>query len=79
MLGKTSWCSIDVSWNNRQIVLFYKKFHFCHLLPVYMYAKYVTIDLMHWRHRAAMLGVKAIALYALVIYDWHISDNCFHE
>ena len=24
------------------------------------------IDLMHWRHRAAMLGVKAIALYALL-------------
>ena len=25
-----------------------------------------------------MLGVKAIALYALVICDWHISDNCFY-
>ena len=25
-----------------------------------------SIDLMHWRHRAAMLGVKAIALYALL-------------
>ena len=24
------------------------------------------IDLMHWRHHAAMLGVKAFALYALV-------------
>ena len=23
-----------------------------------------------------MLGVQAIALYALVICDWHISDNC---
>ena len=28
-----------------------------------------TIDLMHWPHHAAMLGVKAIALYALVICD----------
>ena len=30
---------------------------------------------MHWRHYAAMLGVQAIALYTLVICDWHISDN----
>ena len=36
------------------------------------------IDLMHWRHHAAMLGVWAIALYALVICDWHISDNCIY-
>ena len=34
------------------------------------------IDLMHRRHHAAMLGVQPIALYALVICDWHISDNC---
>ena len=27
------------------------------------------IDLMHRRHHAAMLGVKAIALYAIVISD----------
>ena len=33
MLGKTSWYSIDVSGNDRHILLFYKKFHFRHLLP----------------------------------------------
>ena len=33
MLGKTSCYSIDVSGNDRHILLFYKKFHFCHLLP----------------------------------------------
>ena len=33
MLGKTSWYSIDISGNDRHILLFYKKFHFCHLLP----------------------------------------------
>ena len=33
MLGKTSWYSIDVSANDRHILLFYKKCHFCHLLP----------------------------------------------
>ena len=33
MLGKTSWNSIDVSGNDRHILLFYKKCHFCHLLP----------------------------------------------
>ena len=33
MLGKTSWYSIDVSGNDRHILLFYKKGHFCHLLP----------------------------------------------
>ena len=33
MLGKTSWYSIDVSGNDRHILLFYKKCHFCHLLP----------------------------------------------
>ena len=30
---------------------------------------------MHWRHRATMLGDKAIALYALVICCWHIADK----
>ena len=33
MLGKTPWYSIDVSGNDRHILLFYKKCHFCHLLP----------------------------------------------
>ena len=33
VLGKTSWYSIDVSVNDRHILLFYKKCHFCHLLP----------------------------------------------
>ena len=33
MLGKTSWYSIDISRNDRHMLLFYKKFHFCHLLP----------------------------------------------
>ena len=33
MLGKTSWYSIDVIGNDRHILLFYKKCHFCHLLP----------------------------------------------
>ena len=33
MLGKTSWYSIDVSGNDRHILLFYKKCNFCHLLP----------------------------------------------
>ena len=33
MLGKTSWYSIDVSENDRHILLFYEKCHFCHLLP----------------------------------------------
>ena len=33
MLGKTSLHSIDVNGNDRHILLFYKKFHFCHLLP----------------------------------------------
>ena len=33
MLGKTSWYSIDVSGNDRHILLFYKKCHFCYLLP----------------------------------------------
>ena len=33
MLGKTSWYSIDVSVNDRHILLFYEKCHFCHLLP----------------------------------------------
>ena len=32
----------------------------------------------YWRHHAAMLGVQAIALYALVIYDWRISNNCVY-
>ena len=37
------------------------------------------IDLTHWRHRAAMLGVQSmIALYALVICCWHIADNCVY-
>ena len=29
----TSWFSIDVSGNDKCNLLFYKKFHFCHLLP----------------------------------------------
>ena len=29
----TSWYSIDVSGNDRHILLFYKNCHFCHLLP----------------------------------------------
>ena len=33
MLGKTSWYSIDISVNDRHVLLFYKKCHFCHLLP----------------------------------------------
>ena len=33
MLGKASWYSIDVSGNDGHILFFYKKFHFCHLLP----------------------------------------------
>ena len=33
MLGKTSWYSIDISVNDRHILLFYEKCHFCHLLP----------------------------------------------
>ena len=33
MLGKASWYAIAVSGNDRHILLFYKKFHFCHLLP----------------------------------------------
>ena len=33
MLGKTTWYSIDVSGNDRHILLVYKKYHFCHLLP----------------------------------------------
>ena len=33
MLGKTSWYSIDISGNDRQILLFYWKFIFYHLLP----------------------------------------------
>ena len=33
MLGKTSWYSIDVSANDRHNLLFYKKWHFCHLHP----------------------------------------------
>ena len=33
MLGKTSWYSIDVSGNDRHILFFYKKCHFCHLVP----------------------------------------------
>ena len=33
MLGKISWYSIDVSRNDRHILFFYKKYHFCHLLP----------------------------------------------
>ena len=33
MLGKTSWYSIDVIGNDRHILLFYKKFHCCQLLP----------------------------------------------
>ena len=33
MLGKASWYSIDVSGNDRHILLFYKKCHFCHLIP----------------------------------------------
>ena len=33
MLDKTSWYSIDVSVNDRHVLLFYEKFHFCHLLP----------------------------------------------
>ena len=38
----------------------------------------ILIDLMHWRHRTAMLGVEAIALYTLVICSWHIADNCVY-
>ena len=30
---KTSWYSIDVSGNDRHVLLFHKKCHFCHLLP----------------------------------------------
>ena len=37
MLGKTSQYSIDVSGNDRRILLFYKKCHFCHLLVVCLY------------------------------------------
>ena len=33
MLGKASWYSIDVSENDKHILLAYKKCHFCHLLP----------------------------------------------
>ena len=33
MLDKASWYSIDVSANDGHILLFYEKFHFCHLLP----------------------------------------------
>ena len=33
MLGKQLWYSIHVSGNDRHILLFYKKCHFCHLLP----------------------------------------------
>ena len=33
MLGKTLWYAIDISGNDRHILLFYKKCHVCHLLP----------------------------------------------
>ena len=148
MLGKTSWYSIDVSGNDRHILLFNNKCYFCHLLPVVKVVQnwhcpqwgvslqpllplispglaylivlelplvhrsllylvglglrsvhedrdlrtspwtlhkteikrclFYILDLMHWRHHTAMLGVQAIALYALVICDWHISDNCVY-
>ena len=41
MLGKISWYSIDVSGNDRHILLFDKKCHFCLLLP---FAKVVVIS-----------------------------------
>ena len=40
--------------------------------------KYFLIDFMHWRHCTAMLGIEAIALYALVICCWHFADNCVY-
>ena len=45
VLGKTSWYSIDVSGNDRHILLFYKKFHFCNLLP---FAKVYRAVLSYW-------------------------------
>ena len=46
MLGKTSWYSIDVSVNDRHILLFYKKCHFCHLLPFAKVGQYSASTLL---------------------------------
>ena len=47
MLCKTSWYSIDVSGNDRYILLFYKKFHFCHLLPFATVRQYTGRSQIH--------------------------------
>ena len=44
ILGKTSFVySIDISGNDRHILLFYKKCHFCHLLPFAKVGEYVYL------------------------------------
>ena len=43
MIGKTSWYSIDVSVNDRHILLFYEKCHFCHLLPFAKVGQYGSL------------------------------------
>ena len=41
MLGKTSCYSTYVSGNDRHILLFCNKFHFCHLLPFAKVGQYI--------------------------------------
>ena len=47
MLGKTSWYSIDASGNDGHILLFYKKCHFCHLLPFAKIGQYAPPTLSY--------------------------------
>ena len=48
MLGKTPWYSTDVSGNDRHILLFYKKCHFCHLLPFAKVGQYCNGTTHQW-------------------------------
>ena len=85
MLGKTSWYSIDVSENDRHILLFYKKCHFCHLLP---FAKVRHHDILAWFlcHRVwqcilncySNKNTKCIALHLLLLY-WFGIDTLLHS
>ena len=56
ILGKTS-------WNDRHILLFYKKFHFCHLLP----------SLLHVSLLPSMtIKTKIAAQIDIMIRTWYI-------
>ena len=72
MLGKTSWYSIDISGNDRHILLFYKKWHVCHLLP---FAKFLGQN--NYRRRCMPIPNVLRLKQSLDICDDYVSMSWF--